>query len=867
MAFKIIKNDNVNFSTPQEMFQDNKMKNIIGLIDYQSKMIDHYMETLQSNGNIVNKHVAFELPTGSGKTLIGLLIGEFHRRKYHRNVLFLCPTNQLVKQVCQQAKVQYGIDTIAFCGSQSEYSPTNKSEYFLAKKIGVTTYSSFFATSEFFKQTNIIIFDDAHSSEQYIAENWSLNIQRENNKTLYEELMEIIKNTPVGESFYSRMSSNNPYESDILDWCNMVPMPIISEHIETIASIISANVTSSNLCYPWMRIRDHLNECNIFVSWDSILIRPYIPPTRSFYPFKNADQCIFMSATLGKSGELERITGVEKIKYLPIVNEWDKKGIGRKFFIFPDLSLDATKHSEIIFSLHDIAKKSVVIVPNNKEQEELISCINNSLPQTKIYKANDLSTSKDEYKQDKNAMVIIANRFDGIDFPDDESRMLIIKNPPKVTHLQEKFFYSKMAASILYSERVKTRIVQAVGRCTRNAKDYAVVCILGNSILNDLITNSNLQTYKPEMRAEIKFGIENSTDVTDISDFLTNVKLFLSRDDEWGQAEENIVTLRDEFIAEGESEQERLVYNKLMESAKKEVALQYLLWKKDYAEAFNVICEIIAILTAPKLRGYQSFWQYLGGTIGNKLGEEYQTKVCNLYKEAAQGVLGVSWLARLNSWNEQDNESSEDNNYFESVIENLEHQFSLSKTLAQLENRINSIWNGLSTSKGKAFETYHHNLGKILGYHSEKPKGESTPDPIWIINDDVCIVTEDKIYDSAEKSIPTEDVSQAKRHENWARKNIPTLHTTAKVYTVFITNSTTLEEDARIHAEGIYYCKLNDFINWANTALCTLRDCYNTFSGEGNSDWRIHVCEKFKENSITPADFIKLVTNTELKDL
>jgi len=201
MPFKIVKNDNVNFSTPQEMFQDNKMKNIIGLIDYQSKMIDHYMGTLQSNGTILNKHVAFELPTGSGKTLIGLLIGEFQRRKYHRKVLFLCPTNQLVWQVCQQAKMQYGIDAIAFCGSQSEYFPADKTDYFLGRKIGVTTYSSFFAASEYFDQTEILIFDDVHSSEQYIAENWSLNINREKNKVLYDELMESIRNTSVGESF------------------------------------------------------------------------------------------------------------------------------------------------------------------------------------------------------------------------------------------------------------------------------------------------------------------------------------------------------------------------------------------------------------------------------------------------------------------------------------------------------------------------------------------------------------------------------------------------------------------------------------------------------------------------------------------
>ncbi len=86
----------------------------------------------------------------------------------------------------------------------------------------------------------------------------------------------------------------------------------------------------------------------------------------------------------------------------------------------------------------------------------------------------------------RDVMVSISNRFDGIDFPDDSSRMLILYNIPKITHLQERFLYSRMAASVLFSERIKTRIMQAVGRCTRNAKDYAVVLV---GLLNWLITN------------------------------------------------------------------------------------------------------------------------------------------------------------------------------------------------------------------------------------------------------------------------------------------------------------------------------------------------------------------------------------------
>jgi hypothetical protein len=36
---------------------------------------------------------------------------------------------------------------------------------------------------------------------------------------------------------------------------------------------------------------------------------------------------------------LERITGIEKIVRLPIPKGWDKQGIGRRFFLFPERSM------------------------------------------------------------------------------------------------------------------------------------------------------------------------------------------------------------------------------------------------------------------------------------------------------------------------------------------------------------------------------------------------------------------------------------------------------------------------------------------------------------------------------------------------
>ena len=76
-------------------------------------------------------------------------------------------------------------------------------------------------------------------------------------------------------------------------------------------------------------------------------------------------------------------------------------------------------------------------------------------------------------------MAILANRFEGIDLFGDECRLLVVKGLPRTTNLHERFLETRMASTVILNDRIRTRIVQAIGRCTRSATDYAAVCVLG----------------------------------------------------------------------------------------------------------------------------------------------------------------------------------------------------------------------------------------------------------------------------------------------------------------------------------------------------------------------------------------------------
>jgi hypothetical protein len=94
---------------------------------------------------------------------------------------------------------------------------------------------------------------------------------------------------------------------------------------------------------------------------------------------------------------------------------------------------------------------------------------------------------------------------------------------PSTVSLQEDFLWSRLRLTKVLKDRIRTRIVQGCGRCTRNATDYAVVVLVGHKLL-DFMSQTGVQALlHPELRAEVKFGLENSDGFEtsrDITDFV-----------------------------------------------------------------------------------------------------------------------------------------------------------------------------------------------------------------------------------------------------------------------------------------------------------------------------------------------------------
>ena len=183
-----------------------------------------------------------------------------------------------------------------------------------------------------------------------------------------------------------------------------------------------------------------------------------------------------MSATLGAGGDLERLTGRKNIHRLTPPDGWDAQGVGRRFFIFPEMSLDDSEIEAFKRKLVEKTARSVFLTPSDKKASTISEKLE-EIPSLKIFWPQEIEETKTPFISSSHAAVIAANRYDGVDFASDDCRLLFIEGLPKAMNSQERFLMSRMGANILFNERVLTRVVQAIGRCTRSLEDYSAVVI------------------------------------------------------------------------------------------------------------------------------------------------------------------------------------------------------------------------------------------------------------------------------------------------------------------------------------------------------------------------------------------------------
>lgn len=842
------------FETPEELYLRGALPRtddaVSSLWIHQGDVLRAYAEKHEETSD-----VALELPTGTGKTLPGLLIAEWVRRKAQGPVLYATPTKQLALQVLETATTE-GVPARLLVGSHHYWSATDEADVDGAEAIAITTYSSIFNSSPKLPVPRLIVLDDAHAGEQFVGEQYAITIRRYEAKPAYLAVLEALRPFLSGLQIQRLQGQPDPGAHH--------QVRLILPAVDPLA-LTKLDAALSQLGEPYKfqlaMIRSGLAACCVYLSYGGIQIRPMVAPTFENSVFSDAGQRIYLSATLGAGGELERAFGRSEIIRMPLPTKTPPRS-GRRLLVFPELVKggDAISLSKEVIGITD---KALVLSQASSGQMEQVAraLAGEGVPVLgKAAVEGGLST----FAKASKGVLGLANRYDGMDLPGDDCRVVVLCGKPDAVSLQERFLSERAQASAALSEHVRTRIVQGAGRCTRGPNDYAVVVFLGSDITRYFSRPENLTALEPELQAEVQFGWENSKG-QDATDILDNVRTFLGHGADWRENGEPLVV---EFREEAEKIEPPGAVA-LGESAKLEVEAWRLAFAEDWIAASQQLEEAAREVGkgAEPTRGYRALLLYIAGVwlhLGAD-GEAHRARARQLLRDAGTASARGTWLKEMKDLPEAEEAplAGADTVAINRIVAKLTGQFKTKRIKADLA----AMRAGLGQDDAGPYEQALTTLGTYLGANAFKPDGQGRCDSAWLWDTARWLAIEAKSEEHSDGLLPLKDIRQANTQLDQLATDQGLDHAPAGSPTILVSNRLTVAPEHAPVANPNVYLASTEVVGqiagdvdavWADLLAAAARQ-------EPVHIFRSHVQDVLTENGCLPSQVLDRLMQDRIK--
>jgi len=751
VAFVRTRTGGTDYASPGELYRDlpRRPGAVPGLWAHQSEMLKTFTSKASS------PDVALELPTGTGKTLTGLLVAEWTRRKRRSRVIYACPTQQLARQVTDAA-YREGIDTALLVGRHSDWPTGAHVAYEAAEAIAVTTYSSIFNSNPRLADADLILFDDAHAGEQYVGEAYSVDINRWKSPAEYTAVLDTLAPALDGV-FLERLRDSQPDPGIGSDVRMVVPLRqsgLIAKLDGVLGSLRAPHT------YRYAMIRAGLASCLVYVAYSGILVRPYVPPTHQNGLLSGARQRVYLSATLGEGGELERAFGRPGILRLQQPDESTAPRYGRRFFVFPEF-VEGADTTDLNRAIVAAAGKALILAPRTEAAMSDASAL--AQPGWPVWGIDQVAESMAPFAKLPHGVCGLAARYDGLDLPGDACRLVALDGVPDQDNLQERFLQSRARAGAALAARVRTCVIQGAGRCTRGPGDTAVVLVLGPDLSRYLTRPEIVAALDSELQAEIRFGRENSQAGT-AGDMLSNLHAFLNQDSDesWrAEAEPALTDYRREMTQQapdGTAALSACVEHEIRAWAAANIGA----WDDAARHAHEVARVTGAAGSATK--GYRAFWTYLEAAWADQAADQTgdaagRTAAQGLVR-LAETIMGLgSWVRQMAPFPTMQRSalSAIDANAVNAVASVLDSGANQGK----VRRRIGEIRAGLAERAPSKYEPALTELGKLVGADASKPPGTGRCDSAWCWGNELWLALEAKSDHEPTGVVPHKDIRQA----------------------------------------------------------------------------------------------------------
>ena len=556
----------------------------------------------------------------------------------------------------------------------------------------------------------------------------------------------------------------------------------------------------------------------MYVSWDEIVLRPMICPTVDHRAFADAHQRVYMSATLRSSGDIERAFGVTGLARINVPAAGDEQGFGRRFFVMPGASLSGHETDALIRGSVTETGRALMLTPSRRELERLEgSCVPEGTP---VIEAGEVEDHFDAFTDKERAVLLLANRYDGIDLPGEACRLVVISGLPVGTEPQERFLADTLGARRVLDERIRTRIVQGAGRCTRSARDFAAVIVRGERLLDFLSRDEVRRALPPQLQAEIDFGFENAENSDgDLSALLGQ---FWEQDADWQSAEEFLRSETASLDREAPA-----VEGPLAAAADLEVECWRAVTHGDLHRAID-LAQLVTdrLIGSEELRPYRALWFYLAASWSAHLATDdpgvWAARAKELRAEAEGAAARLRWRPRFVRAGEVP-PAAENEPLVERGARAAANLRRLGIRGNRFERALADCEAKLGSDEASNFEEGLRVLGGLLGFEAVRPPGQAQPDSAWRDGERLWLVFEAKTEEDADQLVSVATVRQALTHRERIASDLDWPEPERSVTTV-VTPRTTVDPAAASIAGELRMCSPEEVRAVGARALEALRE-------------------------------------------
>ncbi|WP_308402871.1 DEAD/DEAH box helicase family protein [Streptomyces sp. AC550_RSS872] len=467
----------------------------------QGEVLDEWFDRRRDDRDVVIKQ-----NTGGGKTAVGLLIAQSTLNEGIGKAVYLAPDKYLVRQVREEAA------RLSVATTDDPQDPA----FLAAQAVLVTNYDKLINGKSVFGVVGDgpepidlgIVVDDAHAALATAEDQFRLRVPASHET--YQKLLDLFADD------LQHQSPNKWAELQAKDPTALAPIPFWAwaDKKARVMEILHPHRFHDDFKFAWPLIAEVLHLCTATATAKAVEIRPSCPPIDRIPSFVRARRRVYLTATLSDDSALVTDLDADPSLVVRPVTPGSAADLGDRMILAP-VALNPQLDPEAVRQLarqfadgdrdgdgvpEDVPVNVVVLVPSEKAAKAWETYAD------RTYRVGDLAVGGKQLQAGHVGLVVLVNKYDGVDLPADACRLLILDGIPRPLDGVERREAIALADSSVRLAGEAQRIEQGMGRGVRDSEDYCAVLLLGAGLGVAIHEPRHLSLFSPATQAQLKLS-------------------------------------------------------------------------------------------------------------------------------------------------------------------------------------------------------------------------------------------------------------------------------------------------------------------------------------------------------------------------